>query len=86
MKFEVVQGGIWRADIDTNDFDDMLQFVRQEVMCALEEKTKFDEEEIDLILELLLEDEDWEKAISIMKSCGFEFRVDVSKVDLETLI
>ena len=86
MKFEVTEGGIWRNCIDTEDSNGMQNFVNEDVMCALEEKTNFDEEEIAVILELLLEDEDWEKVISIMQSCRFQFKVKVPYTDLSTLI
>ena len=53
---------------------------------GLIEKTNFDEEEIAVILELLVEDEDWEKVISIMQSCRFQFKVKVPYTHLSTLI
>ena len=86
MKFEVTEGGIWRNYIDTEDSNEMQNFVNEDVMCALEEKTNFDEEEISVILELLLEDEDWEKVISIMQSCRFQFKVKVPHISLDSLI
>jgi len=86
MKFEVTEGGIWRNYIDTEDSNEMQNFVNEDVMCALEEKTNFDEEEISVILELLLEDEDWEKVISIMQSCRFQFKVKVPYISLDSLI
>ena len=86
MKFEVTEHGIWRNYIDTEDHNEMVNFVNEDVMCALEEKTNFEEEEIAVILELLVEDEDWEKVISIMQSCRFQFKVKVPYTDLSTLI
>ena len=86
MKFEVVQGGIWRNYIDTEDHNEMINYVHTDVMHALEETNNFDEEEIAVILELLVEDEDWEKVISIMQSCFFIFRVQVPHTDLSSLI
>jgi len=86
MKFEVTERGVWRNYIDTENSNEMQEFINVDVMCALEEKTNFDEEEIAVILELLLEDQDWEKAISIMQSCRFHFEVKVPPTSLDSLI
>ena len=86
MKFKVTKKNIFQNYIDTDDYHEMVKFVHEDVMYALEETNIFDEEEIAVILELLVEDEDWEKVISIMQSCRFVFQVNVPYTDLSSLI
>tara|TARA_R100000988_G_C3943976_1_gene137654 strand:+ start:532 stop:792 length:261 start_codon:yes stop_codon:yes gene_type:complete len=86
MKFKVTKKNIFQNYIDTDDYHEMVKFVHEDVMYALEETNIFDEEEIAVILELLVEDEDWEKVISIMQSCRFVFQVNVPHTDLSSLI
>ena len=85
MKLEMVKGGIWQNYIDLEDTKEMSDFVHEDVVYALEEKAEFNEEEISSIVELLLDDEDWDKAISIMQSCGFAFKVVIPFTSLDEL-
>ena len=85
MKLEMVKGGIWKNYIDLEDTKEMSDFVHEDVVYALEETSKFNEEEISSIVDILFDDEDWDKAISIMQSCGFAFKVVIPFTSLDEL-
>ena len=81
MELEMTYKCVNRNYIDTNEYQQMEDFVRDDMSCALEEYTEYDEEEINVICDLIVEEEDWEFALRIMEACGFFFRRYVSNED-----